>query len=127
MNQRAAEKYRQISIETASPGEILLALYDGAIRYSAEAAEAIRAGDKARKGERIGNVLAILGELVATLDHSKAPELCMRLEQLYFYMEERLSHANLHMDTKPIDEVIRLLTTLREGWRGAIAQVKQKP
>ena len=122
MNAAAAQRYRQVGVETASPGLILLALYDGAIRFGREAAEAIRKGDLSRKGERIGRMLAIVGELQSTMNRDAAPELCAKLHQLYDYAALRLELANRTLDAKIVEEVLALLETLREGWRGAVAQ-----
>jgi len=122
MNPYASRRYFETSVQTSNPGAVLLALHDGAIRFGREAAEGIRAGDPARKGERIGRVMAIVAEFSATLDPEKAPELGAHLAQLYDYMLERLQHANLAMDARAVEEVVGLLETLREGWRGAVAQ-----
>lgn len=122
MNPYASRRYFETSVETAGPGAVLLALYDGAIRFCREAAEGIRAGDVARKGERIGRAMAIVGEFSATLDPAKAPELGASLARLYDYMIERLQHANQAMDARAVEEVAGLLGTLREGWRGAVAK-----
>lgn len=121
MNGLAAQRYRQVAVETASPGAVLLALYDGAIRFGREAIEAIGGKDYARKGERISRIMAIVGELNATLDHRRAPDLCAHLEQLYDYMLSRLVTANHEMDAGAVEEVVGLLDTLREGWREAVA------
>ena len=122
MNSYASRRYFETSVQTANPGAVLLTLYDGAIRFCREAAEGIRAGDVARKGERIGRVMAIIAEFSATLDQTKAPELGARLVQLYDYMIGRLQHANHAMDAHAVEEVVGLLETLRDGWRGAVAQ-----
>ena len=67
-------RYKQNQVMLSSPGEILLALYDGAIRFARQARVAIENDDPAVKGEKIGSVMAILAELTATLDHEQAPE-----------------------------------------------------
>jgi flagellar protein FliS len=118
----AAQRYRQVGLETAGRGAILLALYDGAIRFARQGAEAIRRGDLARKGEHLHRVMSIVAELQATLDHSKAPDLCDRLERLYDYAQDRLELANRRLDAAAVEEVASLLETLREGWRQAVAQ-----
>lgn len=125
MSAAAARRYRSVAIETARPGGVLLALYDGAIRFCREGAGAIRAGDRARKGERLGQAMAILGELQATLDHERAPDLCARLEALYAYMQDRLSQANAAMDAAAVEEVVRLCEPLRDAWREAVARAGQ--
>jgi len=124
MSAAAAQRYRQVGVETASPGLVLLALYDGAIRFGREAAQATRRGEVARKGERIARVMAIVGELQSTLDHDKAPDLCAKLDRLYEYAQDRLELANRTLDAGAVEEVVRLLETLREGWQGAVAQTR---
>jgi flagellar protein FliS len=120
MNAYATQRYFQTSVETAGPATVLLALHDGAIRFGREAAERIRAGDVRGKGERIARVMAIVAEFAATLDHDKAPDLAENLGRLYDYMLDRLHHANASMDAGAVEEVVRLLETLREGWKGAV-------
>lgn len=122
MNPYASRRYLETSVQTSSPGAVLLALHDGAIRFGREAADAIRAKDPARKGERIARVMAIVAEFSSTLDREKAPELGAHLAQLYDYMLDRLQHANQAMDARAVEEVVGLLETLREGWRGAVGQ-----
>ena len=116
------KRYREVGVQTASRGQILLALYDTAIRYAKSGAESIRRGDVVAKGREIQRVSDIVGELSSTLDHSVAPELCERLEQIYFYMQERLALANAAMDPEPAMEVSRLLGLLYEAWIEAVRQ-----
>lgn len=113
-------RYKQNQVMLSSPGEILLALYDGAIRFTRQAKVAIENRDPSVKGEKIGGVMAILAELTATLDHEQAPELCRQLEMLYDYLLERLQSASLNMTTEPLDEVITHLEKLRDTWAEAV-------
>jgi flagellar protein FliS len=113
-------RYQQNQVMLSSPGEILLALYDGAIRFSRQARIAIENRDPAVKGEKIGSVMAILAELTATLDHKQAPDLCKQLEMLYDYLLERLQEASMNMAIEPLDEVIVHLEKLRETWGEAV-------
>lgn len=119
-----ARAYKEVQMTTATPGQILLALYDTAIRYSRMAGESIRAGNVALKGQQLQRVSDIVAELTSTLNHQAAPELCVTLEQLYFYVQERLSHANSQLDADAAVEVGRLLETLRSGWAEAVEQVE---
>ena len=122
----AAKRYMQVSVQTASPGQILLALYDAAIRDARRAAEAIRAKDIQAKAKDIQHVSTILTELTSTLDFQVAPELCRNLENLYFYMQERLSYANAMLEPDACEEVARLLDTLRQAWVQAVEQVESR-
>ncbi len=121
----SARRYKAVQIESASPGQILIALYDGCIRFCRAAQVQIEAGDVAGKGRMISKAVAIIGELRSTLDHSEAPELCNSLERLYVFFQEQLSMANIKMDPTLIDPVVRLMSDLREAWSQAVREVEQ--
>ena len=120
----SARKYKAAQIETASPGQILIALYDGCIRFCRAAQVHIEAGDVAAKGKMISKAVAILGELRSTLDHNVAPELCDSLERLYIFFQEQLSLANIKMDPTLIDPVINIMLDLRGAWDSAVTEVE---
>ncbi len=124
MSLAVARKYRAAQIESASPGQILLALYEGCIRFCRTAQAQIEAGDVAGKGQAISRAVAILGELRSTLDHDVAPELCDSLERLYVFFQQQLSLANIRMDAGAIAPVIRILGDLRDAWQTAIGEVE---
>lgn len=126
MQKAAYGVYKQKQITTASPGEVLLALYDGAIRYSLQAKEAIVMGNPAKKGENLGRVMAIIGELKSTLEYQRAPELCRNLERLYNYFIDQLHEASVHMKAEPIDAVVRHLRELRTTWAEAVKLAEQQ-
>lgn len=119
-----ARKYQAVQIESASPGQILVALYDGCIRFCKGAQLRIEEGDIGGKGHMISKALAILGELRSTLDHNVAPDLCQQLERLYLFFQEQLSQANMHMDATYIDPVVRMMTDLRDAWSQAVTEVE---
>lgn len=125
--QSSFQRYRAVKIQTASPAQILIMLYDGAIRFALIARKKIDEKDYAAKGTYIGKVQAIVSELMSSLDFSIAPELCSQLEQLYIYMMEQLTEANLNLDTEALDTVVRLLKTLREGWSEALTSLPSDP
>ena len=122
----AAQRYRAVQLESARPQEILLALYDGCIRFCKAARIQIEDGDLAGKGVSIGKAVAILGELRSTLDHERAPELCERLDQLYLFFQEQLSLANIELDPTLLDPVIALMGDLREAWAEAIRRMDEE-
>jgi flagellar secretion chaperone FliS len=112
----AAAKYRGVQVATYSPLQLLVMLFDGAIRFTTEASTAMSSGDRARAGERIGKAHAIVEELAATLDPTNAPELCENLLALYSFAMRRLVEASLEQDTVKLGEVVIALTPLREGF-----------
>jgi flagellar protein FliS len=123
----ATKRYQQVSMQTASRGQILIALYETAIRNARQGAAAIRARNVVQKGRELQRVSAIVAELASTLDRNAAPELCDNLEQLYFYMQRRISQANALLDAEAAEEVAGLLETLKDAWVQAVAQVEGAP
>ena len=114
----AAARYRGVQVKTCSPLQLLVMLFDGAIRFIGEAETAMLAKDRARAGDRIGRAHAIIAELAATLDRDQAPELCDNLLALYSFSMGHLLEANLHQDPKRLAEVVAAITPLREGFAG---------
>ena len=114
----APAAYRQSSVLTAPPERLLLMLYDGAGRFLAQAAAAMRERDIPRANERLQRGEAIIEELLATLDLS-AGEIAERLQGLYVYCRRRLAEARIEQDAERVDEVRGLLGELRQAWADA--------
>lgn len=120
-------RYRTVQVSTSSPGEILVMLYDGLLRFLGEARSSIEAGDRARAGEKVGRAHAILDELAATLDAKADPQLCERLLSLYLFSMRRVVDANVQQDPAGIDEVVRVLSPLADAWRSAVRGAPTAP
>jgi flagellar protein FliS len=112
-------KYLETQIMTASPGKLLLMTYDGAIRFARAAQESIRRGNLYEQGQNIQKVQNILLELMASLNPKVDRQLTANLDALYTYMFDRLTQANIHDDTQPLEEVAQILTELRAVWAEA--------
>lgn len=107
----------EASIETKSPHELVLMLYEGALSQIAIAGMCIENKDVTQKGKAIGNAINIIdGGLRACLDYNSGGELAERLAALYEYMCNCLLHANLHNDRATLDEVAALLGELKSAW-----------
>lgn len=134
-----ARTYKTQSILTASPGQLVLMLYDGALRFLGIAHAALETGVRdPRCIETIHtNIIKaqnILAELRGGLDHAAGGELATTLDRLYDYYTRRLFEANLKKNLAPLSEVEHLLTELRNAWaemlrtggadRSAIAQAE---
>jgi len=117
---RAGKAYKNVNARTATPGQILLKLYDGAIRFTRQAKMEIEAGNPGEKGKHISRTMAIIDEFIAALDHDQAPEFCANLEQIYMFCIDQLATANAKMDAEPLDTVIWHLTQLRDAWEQAV-------
>jgi flagellar protein FliS len=119
-------QYQNTQITTASPEKILIMLYDGAIRFSRLAIEKLEKGDIAGKGVYIGKVLAIVSELRSTLNHEVGGEIALQLEQLYIYLIDELSRANINNSALSLENAIRVLTILRDTWVEAVKIMKKE-
>lgn len=119
----AAQSYFQTQFNTMGQGEVLILLYDGALKFLGQAKEGILAKDYSAKGICISKALDILNELDATLNKEEGGDLANNLHNLYFLCSTRLLQANIRMDASLIDSVIEILT----GLRGAFAQIINKP
>jgi flagellar protein FliS len=128
------QTYRRNQVSTADPGTILLMLYQGAIDFLSQAKVGLERGDLAEKGRCINRALAIISEFLASLNFEVGGEVARNLENLYLFMIDHITAANVTNETKPLEDTIALLRTLKEGWEGAIAaerkraaQEKQEP
>ncbi len=108
--------YQQNSINTASPGKLLLMLYDGAIKFCNIAEDAINNKDIGLKNTNLIKVQDILTELRISLDPKHDPEFCTKMSALYVFMEKELMIANIENDKNKVIWVKKQLTDLRDTW-----------
>jgi flagellar protein FliS len=113
---RAAQAYRRVESESRSPLELVVMLYDGALRFLAEAAEAADRGDLRARAHAVSRVLAIIGELQNTLDLEKGGAVADQLDDMYTYITSRLIDVTVKQDLSALDEARRLLTPIRDAW-----------
>lgn len=115
------KSYMQVATRTASPGHLVLMLYDGAIRFLEGALRGFSLDDPAEYNATINDNIqraqAILDELNAALNMGAGGEFAERLRSLYTYLDRRLFEANLKKETEGIEEAIQRLSTLRDAWR----------
>lgn len=125
-----ASAYKQTGIKTATRGQLLIMLYESAIQNLKRASQALDAKDLAAKGVAIGKTHDILNELMNTLNHDVGGDISANLERLYGFMIDQLIQANAagisNTDEAQVklQTVQKLLQTLLEGWRVAVAQAK---
>jgi flagellar secretion chaperone FliS len=119
-------KYKKTSIESANKEKVLLLLYEGAIRFIKQAKEANETKNIALRGEMIGRAYDIVMELCSTLDFKIGGDISKNLEQLYIYVLEELTRANITGDSKHFDNSLKILSILYDGWVQAIASIKKK-
>ena len=110
------DAYLESQILSTDPLDLVRSLYRGAIDAVRRARAHLAGGRIAERSHEICRALAILGELLAALDHEKGGDLSRRLAALYDYMQFRLSEANFRQKPEPLAEVEGLLGTLLEAW-----------
>ena len=115
---RDVNPYLQTQVQSRTPLELVVMLYDGALRFCTEAREAIEHRDVAKRGRAISRAMAIISELHCTLNMEEGGEVAQSLDKLYGFVRDRLMDASIRQDARPLDEAMRVLTTLREGWAG---------
>ena len=123
MTPRGAEAYRRTEALSRSPVELVLMLYDGALRFVGEARAAVARNDIAARSAAISRALAIVSELQNTLSVDTGGDIGRELDRLYSYINVRLLDVAAKRDVAALEEVQKLLTTLREAW----SQVAETP
>ncbi len=119
---RGADAYRQMNVQTRSPLELVVMLYDGALRYLEEARTALGRNDVPARTEAVSRALAILTELQGTLNLKDGGTIAEELDRLYTFSIGRLLDVTTKLDPTAIDDVVKVLTPLRESW----AQIAQQ-
>lgn len=119
---KALRQYQKVNshaqVSEASPHRLIQMLLEGGLDRLAQAKGAMSRGDVAQKCVLITKAIDIITGLRQGLDEEKAedPAAIQQLDSLYEYMNTRLAQANASNDPEVIDEVARLLITVKSGW-----------
>jgi flagellar secretion chaperone FliS len=113
--------YQKIATQTASPGLLILQLYDGAIRFLERALGGFQHRDPLDFNVTINNNIIraqeIINHLNDSLDLDRGGELAITLRRLYDYLHRRLNQSNVHKSPEGIRETLTHLTELRDAWQ----------
>lgn len=112
----APQSYQQHAVLTAPPGQLVVMLYDGAIRFLRRAAHAAEQGDTVKSNQSLQRAEAIIDELLVTLDYERGGEIATSLRDLYLFCRRHLNEARLEKAGEKIDTVIGLLSELRDAF-----------
>ncbi|WP_120994473.1 flagellar export chaperone FliS [Stutzerimonas urumqiensis] len=122
------DSYRSVDLEAraaaASPYELVLVLFDGLLDELARARGHIEHKRYQQKGQSLEKCMNILNGLSGALDYEGGGEVVQELARLYDYCIYRLSDVSVSLSLEGLDEVIKLLGVLREGWEGVNAARK---
>lgn len=114
-------QYNQVSrvsgVTDADPHRLVLLLLEGALSKIAMVKGLIMRKDIAAKGQIMGQAIAILGGLRASLNKKTGGAIAENLDDIYDYSERRLLEANINNDVAMLDEVASLLHEIKSGWQ----------
>ena len=114
-NQNIAQEYNRNKILTASPAELTLMLYEGAIKFCNIAIVGIEQGNIQKAHDNIMKTQKIVEEFQITLDRKY--EVAKDFDAVYNYLIMRLREANMEKDAAILEEVLKHLRTMRDAWK----------
>lgn len=119
----ATRRYAQSERETASPERLMVLLFQAALRNMRSGIASLEAGKSTDAYRAFGKASDIVVELHATLDRSKAPELCDQLAEVYRFVSQRLGTAALSRDLRAAREAERVFRPVAEAFDQAVASL----
>ena len=111
------QQYQQNAVQSAEPGELVVMLYDGLVRFLKLAVKSLEENDKEAANTALIKSQDIVGYLNETLD--RRFEISSNLASLYNFMSRQLVSANIKKEIKLVEEVLGLAQELRDTWRQA--------
>jgi flagellar protein FliS len=130
MNANPLTAYRETRVKTASPGQLIVMLYDEAIKQSDTAMALLgpeskpRPEDIERINASLGKVQDVITELMASLDFDAGGEIAKDLFALYVWFGREILEANIHKDGGRVKAVRAMLADLREAWAEAASKTQ---
>jgi flagellar protein FliS len=118
----ASHAYRQTQTQTATPGELVVMMYRGAVRFVSKGIVALESQDIEGAHVNLVRAQEIIAELLGSLDMDRGGEIADRLLGIYEYLNRRLVEANMRKDPEPAREVERFLRELLPAWEAAARQ-----
>lgn len=115
--QRMTQEYQKSAVNGASPLQLIIMLYDGALKFMQNGKAAMAQGDRDTQNANLQKAQKVLMELMSCLDMKQGGEIAKNLLSLYSYVLNELVMANMEDDPEGVDRGIQVLTDLRESWR----------
>jgi flagellar protein FliS len=123
---KSHQKYKQTQITSASREQLLLMMYEGAIKFTKRAIKAIDDKNIAERCVNIGRAYDVVMELNNTLDHKVGGEIARNLEQLYMFITEQYTKANISGSAEPLQQSLKILENLYAAWTEAVSKIKKE-
>jgi len=119
--------YLENEVLSADPIGLVRLLYDGAIESLLQARAFFNQGRIRERSSAINKTMLIVLELQSSLDGERGGEIARNLAQLYAYVQERLTEANGQQKPQALEEALKVMSTLHEGWKCASLHVLPRP
>jgi flagellar protein FliS len=116
MNPQAAKKYLKTKVMTATPEQLQMMLFDGAVSACEQARVALEKKDYERSFQSLSRAQAIVNQLICGVRVDIMPDLCKKLKALYMFAYRRLVDANLKHRIESLDEALNVLKYQRDTW-----------
>ncbi len=126
MQHHPAHEYVENDLLDKDPWDLVCLLYAKAIEKLNQAIGHLEAGNVDERSKAISRAMEIILELASSLDGEAGGEIATDLARLYEYIFERLAEANARQERAPLEEAIRLLSTLHDGWQQARPRVESQ-
>ncbi|MCW5938147.1 MAG: flagellar export chaperone FliS [Fimbriimonadaceae bacterium] len=119
------DQYRKGAVSGASPLQLVVMLYDGALRFIEGGKRAMESGNRFVQNEQLTRAQRIIAELMSCLDMDRGEEIAQNLLALYSFCYNKLVEANLEDNPEPLGQVVRVLGDLRASWSQLEAHLRQ--
>ncbi|WP_079711014.1 flagellar export chaperone FliS [Paraliobacillus ryukyuensis] len=124
MTYQPYEAYKNNSVNTASPGELTLMLYNGCLKFLKQAKKGLDESNFEWKNVNIQKAQNIINELMITLDQQT--EIGKQMLPLYDYINQALIEANIKNDAEKLKEAYSLVQEFRDTWKEVLKQTRQQ-
>jgi len=115
--EKALSRYKTMSVETASPGELVLMLYNESLRAMKDASLAMERKDIGATCKNLLKAQDIVLELRTSLNPKAGMEVAANLDTMYEYVGGRLIEANIKKSQEPLMDAMKVMGNLRDGWQ----------
>lgn len=124
---RIAQEYQKQIVNGASPMQLVVILYDGALRFMEQGRHAMARCDLERQNYCLQKAQRIVVELMGALDLEKGGDIARNLFRLYGYVLNELVRANVEDEVESVDRSIRVFSELRDSWSAMTQSVPGTP
>ena len=125
MSEASANPYLRDAVMTATPEQLHLMLYDGAIRKARQARDAILRKDYETSYDQLKRAQQIMLEMLNGLNYEVNRELCERMASIYNFLYRKFVDANIHRRIADIDDALKILNIERETWQMLVDKVNR--